>query len=132
MTCINRYNSWYADSGHLEVIEFQFRKDLLDWHRRFKKPIMLTEYGADTIEGFHSDPPVMFTEEYQCAMLSHFHTVLDEFPFTIGEHVWAFSDFATKQEAVRIKGNKKGVFNRQREPKAVAHLLRQRWLTFKK
>jgi len=132
MLCINRYNSWYADSGHLELIEFQFRNDLLAWRRKFKKPILLAEYGADTIEGFHSDPPVMFTEEYQCAMLSQFHKVLDEFPFTVGEHVWAFSDFATKQETIRIKGNKKGVFNRQREPKAAAHMLRQRWLNFKK
>jgi len=124
---LNRYNSWYEDSGHLGVVEHQLEPELREWHERFGKPVLMTEYGADTVAGFHGDPPLMFTEEYQCEMLARFHNVFDRLDFVIGEHVWNFADFATKQGTTRVLGNRKGVFTRQRQPKAAAHLLRKRW-----
>ena len=69
----------------------------------------------------------MFTEEYQQELLTRYHNVFDRLDFVIGEHVWAFADFATKQGITRINGNKKGVFTRQRQPKAAARMLRTRW-----
>ena len=45
----------------------------------------------------------------------------------IGEHLWAFADFMTKQGLTRVGGNKKGLFTRNRQPKMAAHFLRQRW-----
>jgi len=127
VVCVNRYYSWYLDSGRLDLTEYHLEKDLKAWHRRFKKPVLVTEYGADTIEGLHRDPPVMFSEEYQCEMLARFHRVFDRLGFVIGEHVWNFADFATKQDVRRVGGNRKGVFTRQRQPKMAAHLLRRRW-----
>ncbi len=102
-------------------------KVLREFHEKFKKPVMMTEYGADTIAGFHQDPPVMFTEEYQCQMFEHYHNVFDKLDFFVGEHVWNFADFMTRQDVTRVVGNKKGVFTRQRQPKMAAHLLRRRW-----
>lgn len=37
------------------------------------------------------------------------------------------SDFETKQGTNRVQGNKKGVFNRARQPKMVVRSLRDRW-----
>lgn len=128
VVCDNRYYSWYLDPGHLELVEFQVEKELRGWHDRFKQPVIMSEYGADAIAGFHQDPPVMFSEEYQCEMLRHYHNVFDKLDFVIGEHVWNFADFATKQGITRVIGNRKGVFTRQRQPKSAAHLLRARWL----
>jgi len=125
--CVNRYYSWYTDSGKLDLIEYQLEKELKRWFELFNKPVFVTEYGADTIAGFHSDPPVMFSEEYQCEMLKKYHTVFDKLDFIIGEHVWNFADFATKQDVRRIMGNKKGIFTRQRQPKIAAFLLKERW-----
>ncbi len=127
IVCVNRYFGWYTDSGRLDVIPFQLERDLLGWFNRFGKPVLLSEYGADTIAGFHSDPPVMFTEEFQCEFLKLYHTVLDKLDFVVGEHVWSFADFATKQGTTRVCGNKKGVFTRERQPKMAAHILRERW-----
>ncbi len=124
---INRYFSWYEDPGHLELIEYQLEQDLENWYKRFKKPIIITEYGADAIAGFHSDPPVMFTEEYQREFLNKYHRVFDKFNFIIGEHVWNFADFKTKQTITRVDGNKKGIFTRQRQPKSAAFDLKKRW-----
>lgn len=125
--CVNRYYSWYQDPGALELVEHQVEWELTNWYRRFGKPVIMTEYGADAIAGFHQDPPVMFTEEYQQELLTRYHHVFDRLDFVIGEHVWAFADFATKQGITRINGNKKGVFTRQRQPKAAARMLRSRW-----
>jgi beta-glucuronidase len=128
LVCYNQYFSWYTDPGRLDLIEYQLEKMLKAFRRRFKKPVFMTEYGADTIAGMHQDPPVMFSEEYQCELLRHYHNVFDRLPFVIGEHVWNFADFATAQSKTRVIGNRKGVFTRQRQPKMAARLLRDRWL----
>ncbi|MCY0879610.1 MAG: beta-glucuronidase [Firmicutes bacterium] len=124
---VNRYFGWYTDTGDLAVIARQLEQDLRAWHERFGKPILVTEFGADAIAGFHQDPPVAFTEEYQRDLLAIYLQVLDRLPFVIGQHVWAFADFATKQGIMRVVGNRKGVFTRQRQPKLAAHLLREWW-----
>lgn len=53
--------------------------------------------------------------------------VLDKLDFVVGEHVWNFADFMTKQHITRVVGNRKGIFTRNRQPKMVAHFLRERW-----
>lgn len=41
-------------------------KELAQWsERQPNKPIMFTEYGADTVAGMHAIDDQMFTEEYQ-------------------------------------------------------------------
>ncbi len=105
------------------------RADLEAWGRVAPgKPLMFTEYGADTVAGLHDTPPTMFTEEYQVEYLRANNEVVDTFPTFIGEMVWNFADFATSQGIVRVQGNKKGVFTRDRKPKMAAHTLRERWL----
>lgn len=127
VVCINKYYSWYEDSGMLQVIEYQAEKELTLWHENYGKPVMITEYGADAIAGFHSTPAVMFTEEYQIEMVNRFHNVFDRLDFVIGEQLWAFADFATKQGTTRVNGNKKGIFTRDRNPKSIAFVLKERW-----
>jgi beta-glucuronidase len=56
-----------------------------------------------------------------------FHRVFDRFDAVVGEQIWNFADFATAPGIMRVDGNKKGVFTRERRPKAAAHMLRQRW-----
>ncbi|PIO26531.1 hypothetical protein AB205_0036020, partial [Aquarana catesbeiana] len=97
--CVNSYFSWYHDPGHLEVIQIQLNTQFDKWHEMYQKPIIQSEYGADTIPGFHSDPPTMFTEEYQEMVLRNYHSVFDQKrkTFVIGELIWNFADFMTAQ-----------------------------------
>ena len=124
---VNRYKAWYSDHGHYELIERQLDLELTKWYKKYGKPIIFTEFGADAIAGFHQIPPVTFTEEFQCECIKCCQASFDKHEFVIGEHVWAFADFATKQGLTRVVGNKKGVFTRQRHPKAAAHMLKDRW-----
>lgn len=127
VVCVNQYYGWYLETGHLELIEESLLRDLRRIRDRYRKPIIVTEFGAEAVAGLHQEPPVMFTEEYQCEFLQRYFRAFDQLDFVIGEHVWCFADFATKQELSRVTGNRKGVFTRQRNPKAAAHLLRKRW-----
>ncbi|MGM7721457.1 beta-glucuronidase [Metabacillus sp. Hm71] len=125
---LNRYYGWYIEGGEWDIAKTYLRKELDGWKKRCPgKPIMFTEYGADTIAGFHDVDPVMFTEEFQVEFYRANHDVFDEYKEFIGEQVWNFADFATSQGIVRVQGNKKGIFTRDRKPKAAAHLLRKRW-----
>nr|BBH92353.1 beta-glucuronidase [Thermogemmatispora argillosa] len=125
---LNRYYGWYVHGGRLEAAQVLLRAELEEWRRRLPdKPILLSEYGADAIAGMHDEPPTMFSEEYQAALLQTYHEVLDACPAVIGEHVWNFADFQTGQSITRVQGNRKGIFTRERRPKLAAHLLRARW-----
>jgi len=126
---LNRYYGWYVQGGQLEAAKAYLRAELTSWDRvQPGKPMMFTEYGADTIAGFHDTTPAMFSEEYQVACLQANHEVADEFSTFIGEQVWNFADFQTSQSIMRVQGNKKGVFTRERKPKMAAHMLRERWM----
>ena len=45
----------------------------------------------------------------------------------MGEQIWNFADFQTTEGIIRVDGNKKGVFTRERNPKHVAFGLKKRW-----
>lgn len=124
--CLNRYYGWYVFGGDLESAKQALTMELRLW-KTFNKPVMFTEYGADTIAGLHASTPTMFTEEYQVDYLEANHEVFDKHEFFIGEQVWNFADFQTIQGILRVDGNKKGVFTRERRPKLAAHYLRNRW-----
>jgi beta-glucuronidase len=124
----NRYYGWYVDGGDLDAAKEKLRAEFNGWLKRCpNKPFMMTEYGADTVAGLHDVEPVMFTEEYQVEFYRANHEVFDEFEHFVGEQVWNFADFATSQGIIRVQGNKKGIFTRDRKPKAIAHELKRRW-----
>ena len=125
---INRYYGWYNLSGDLEAAKYAFRAEL-DWWEKQHKPVILSEYGADTIAGLHGAVAEMFTEEYQTAYYEAISECLDEREFVIGEMPWNFADFSTCQGPMRVGGNRKGLFTRDRRPKMAAHWLRERWKT---
>jgi beta-glucuronidase len=126
VVCLNRYYGWYYYGGDLENAARALRTEM-DYWAASGKPVMFTEYGADTVAGLHLSVPAMFSEEYQTEFYKANNKVLDELPFFIGEHVWCFADFATSQGITRVDGNKKGVFTRDRRPKLAAHYFKERW-----
>jgi beta-glucuronidase len=126
--CLNRYYGWYTEAGQIEAGCQRLSAELDELYARFHKPLVLSEFGADTVAGCHAEPPEMFSEEYQAEMLSRYIEVLRTKPFVIGEHIWNLCDFKTGQAVHRMGGlNLKGVFTRDRKPKLAAHRLREVW-----
>jgi beta-glucuronidase len=124
---INRYYGWYVEPGDLIAAEHGLEAELHEWVDVQGKPIIVTEYGADAMPGLHTIDAVAWSEEYQADLLDTYHRVFDRVDAVVGEHVWNFADFATPPSFMRVNGNKKGVFTRERTPKAAAHRLRRRW-----
>ena len=75
------------------------KEELEGFHKRCPdKPIVIMEYGADTIAGFHSMAPRMFSEEYQTEYLKTYSDVFDSLPYMAGEHVWNFYGFCHRRK----------------------------------
>ena len=125
---LNRYWGWYEIPGDVVEAGVKLKKEINAIHDKYNKPILLTEFGADTIAGAHSTIPEMFTEEYQTDLIEQYFKVIEGCDFTIGEHIWNFADFKTAQHYRRVILNRKGVFTRDRSPKSVAFHIRKHWL----
>ena len=126
---LNRYYGWYIKGGYeISDAEDMFRDEMEKWKEKdLNKPFIFTEYGGDTLSSEHKLPSVMWSQEYQDEELEMQHRVFDSYDFIKGEQIWNFADFQTTEGLMRVNGNKKGVFTRQRQPKSVAFLLRKRW-----
>ena len=125
--CLNRYFGWYSSLGKTERIFRLLTDELNAWHNKFQKPVMLTEYGVETIAGLHKLPEAVFSEEYQIEFYRESNKALDACDFVVGEHPWAFADFMTGYGLTRANGNNKGIFTRQRQPKSAAFYIKERW-----
>lgn len=60
LLCLNRYYGWYSQSGQLDVALLLLSEELDALHGRFHQPMIVTEFGADTIPGHQAQPPEMF------------------------------------------------------------------------
>lgn len=50
----NRYHGWYSNPGRSEMITSRVVDEAILWNAMHEKPILMAEYGADTVEGMHS------------------------------------------------------------------------------
>lgn len=126
---LNRYYGWYLMGGYeISDAKQAFCTELDKWKGlNLNKPFIFTEYGADTNPSEHKLPSVMWSQEYQDEYLNMCHDVFDSYEFIKGEQIWNFADFQTTEGIMRMNGNKKGIFTRQRQPKDAAYYLKKRW-----
>jgi len=126
--CVNRYWGWYTLGGQLDLARQRLIAELDQMWAQFHKPIIMTEFGADTIPGYHGHPGLMWTEEYQADYVRCHLEVAATRDYVAGMQVWNFADFAAVPSIMRVGGlNHKGVFTRTRTPKMAAHVLREFW-----
>ena len=126
--CLNRYYGWYISGGDLKDAEAQFVEEMDQWAAKAPDvPFVFTEFGTDTLESLHKLPSVMWSQEYQTEYMDMNFSVFDRYPFVQGELAWNFADFQTGQGIMRVNGNKKGLFTRQRQPKDAAFTMKKRW-----
>lgn len=96
----NRYNSWYQNTGRTDMIVERVIQEARSWHEKYQKPVLMSEYGADTLEGLHISPGYVWSEEFQVEMMSRHFEAFDKLRkegFFIGEFIWNFADFKTAQ-----------------------------------
>jgi len=127
--CLNRYYGWYISGGpEIEDAMEEFYKEMKAWEdKELHVPFVFTEFGADTLASEHKLPGVMWSQEYQDRYLDKTFEMFDRFSFVQGELVWNFADFHASEGIMRVNGNKKGIFTRNRQPKSAAYVMKRRW-----
>lgn len=132
---VNRYYGWYAleklgisaKPGDIPAGLKAMEECLDTFAELYDAPIVVTEFGADTVAGFHSMWELQFTEEFQTRYLEEQIELFRQKPYIAGMHIWNFADFYTNQSPVRVVGNRKGLFTRERQPKQAAFAVRRLW-----
>ncbi|XP_066154717.1 beta-glucuronidase-like isoform X4 [Euwallacea fornicatus] len=128
---VNRYEAWYHQVGEIDGIYPRVLEQAKGWHTKFNKPVIYTEYGADSKEGLSYLPTFIWSEEYQNDLITEYFKAFDELRddqgWLVGEMIWCFADFRTDQDIRRLGGNKKGLFTRSRQPKQAAFRMRKRY-----
>ncbi|WP_283680443.1 beta-glucuronidase [Lentilactobacillus sp. Marseille-Q4993] len=126
---LNRYYGWYSEAGtNLSDAAVELHRDLDEWkNSHINKPLIFTEYGADTLNGYSSVNGEMWSAQFQQRYYALYHKIFDEYPFVKGEQLWNFADFKTTEGIMRVGGNSKGIFTRDRQPKPIVYDLKDRW-----
>ena len=128
VVCINRYYGWYSHVGDMEGALKALSDEIDELSETYDKPIIVSEFGADTVPGNHSEYREMFSEEFQCDFIASYLDVANTKPAVAGMMIWNFADFHTGQAIHRVDAhNLKGVFTIDRRPKMAAYLLHDRW-----
>ncbi|MEA2063244.1 MAG: glycoside hydrolase family 2 TIM barrel-domain containing protein [Gemmatimonadota bacterium] len=127
IVCLNIYYFVDRAGGSWDAVRSMVSTLCDRMFERHGKPILATEFGADALAGEHSLPPVLLTEEFQRDHVINYLDVLESKEFICGSLIWCFADFRVPQHFGRQIYNRKGLFTRDRQPKLLAHLLKERW-----
>lgn len=79
IVCINRYYGWYNLSGDMDAACYGLNQEMDFWAEQHK-PVMMSEYGADTVAGLHTAGAEMFSEEFQVEFYRRLDAEFDKRP----------------------------------------------------
>jgi len=122
--CLNEYIGWYV-----EAID---GADFPEYLRRMAemipdKPILITEFGAGGISGYHSMDAVKWSEEYQVHQLRTQIKAMRENNHVAGCYIWQYCDIVTHPRRAMGRPrsmNNKGLVNEWRQPKSAYFAVR--------
>lgn len=113
----NLYQGWYS------ATIADFGKFVDDQHRRFpKRPLIISEYGANADPRLHSTEPRRFdsTIEYQRQFHESYLSQIEARPYIAGTAIWNQFDFGAEQRGETIPHlNQKGMYYFDRKPKDI-------------
>nr|WP_314547696.1 glycoside hydrolase family 2 TIM barrel-domain containing protein [uncultured Massilia sp.] len=81
----NEYAGWYW-SSNADMLNYRF--DI-----KVDKPVVITEFGADALAGYHADADTRFSEEYQDALYRNQFKMFAAIPALRGITPWVLADF---------------------------------------
>jgi beta-glucuronidase len=117
---INEYYGWYW--GTPDSV------DSLKWQIKWKKPVIISEFGAGAVAGFHADAETRFSEEYQANLFGHQLAMIKKLPFVAGLSPWVLMDFRSPRRVlphVQDGYNRKGVISNRGQKKAAFYVLQK-------
>lgn len=117
---INEYLGWYSGPPELA--------DSVRWESAYDKPLIVSEFGAGALQGYHADPQTRWSEEYQASVYRHQVAMLGRIPFLRGTTPWILTDFRSPRRPLpRIQDfwNRKGLISERGIRKQAFFVLQQ-------
>lgn len=115
----NQYVGWY--DGSIEKL------GRLRWSFGYEKPVMISEFGADALQGYHADNATRFSEEYQAELFAQTIAMLKKIPQWRGATPWILCDFRSPRRPlphIQDGWNRKGLIGQNGIKKKAFHVLR--------
>jgi beta-glucuronidase len=115
----NEYVGWY--DGLPE------KCDRINWVIKYNKPVMISEFGADALQGLHGDILTRWTEEYQEDLYKRTLPMLSKIPQFRGLTPWILCDFRSPKRMlpnIQDGWNRKGLIGQNGTKKKAFFVLR--------
>jgi beta-glucuronidase len=103
---VNEYLGWYTGPPQLA--------DSVRWESAYDKPLIVSEFGADALQGYHADAQTRWSEEYQASVYEHQVAMLERIPFLRGVTPWILTDFRSPRRplpGIQDFWNRKGLIS---------------------
>ena len=117
---VNEYIGWY--SGKPEDAAKKV------WVSDYNKPVIISEFGADALYGYHGDKDTRWTEEYQANVYKYQIEMLKKIPFLRGVSPWILMDFRSPRRPLPYFQdfyNRKGLISNRGEKKEAFFVLQK-------
>jgi beta-glucuronidase len=116
----NEYVGWYAglpdDCARIQ------------WVVKARKPVIISEFGGDALQGFHADRLTRFSEEYQADLYRKTLPMLEGIPQLRGMSPWILCDFRSPRRPLpgfQDGWNRKGLIGSNGKRKEAFAVLQQ-------
>ncbi|UEG54812.1 beta-glucuronidase [Mucilaginibacter daejeonensis] len=86
LVSFNEYAGWYWGGDPSGITKYNF-------NIKYKKPVVITEFGGDALAGYHADANTRWSEEYQEALFKNQIAMLGKVSALRGMTPWILADF---------------------------------------
>ncbi len=115
----NEYIGWYEGlPGKCAKVTWQIKQD---------KPVVISEFGAGALQGFHGDKLTRWSEEYQEDLYRQTLEMLVKIPQLRGITPWILADFRSPRRPlpnIQDGWNRKGILSQTGDRKKAFYVLR--------
>ena len=120
----NEYYGWYSGGMPWEINKFEFNV-------AYKKPVIVSEFGAEALAGFYVDSSTRFSEEYQESFYKNQMQLMSKIPTLKGMTPWILVDFKSPKRMnpdYQNGWNRKGLISETGQKKKAFYVLRDFYL----
>ncbi len=120
---LNEYIGWY-DGGPDKI-------DAMSYATPYDKPLIMSEFGAETPFASHGDENTPWTEEYQANVYRRQVAMFNRVPFLSGTSAWILMDFRCPRRflsGIQDYYNRKGLLSDRGQKKQAFYVLRDYYL----
>lgn len=97
------------------------------WTLAYHKPVVISEFGGDALQGFHADKLTRFSEEYQADLYRQTLAMLQTIPEWRGATPWILCDFRSPRRplpTIQDGWNRKGLIGSNGKKKEAFFILK--------